>query len=55
MNCILSYGQYMKYNLPIQYRCKVSNTVSTVVTSMSYGITIMYMKLVIYHSYVVKS
>jgi hypothetical protein len=31
-------GQYMKDNLPILYRGKVSNTVSTVVPTMSYGI-----------------
>jgi hypothetical protein len=34
----------MGYNLPIQYRSEVSNTVSTVDTSMSYVISIVYMK-----------
>jgi heme exporter protein D len=55
LHCIGFYGEYMMYHLPIQYRCKVSNTVSTVVTTMSYGITIVYMKLVICCSHVVES
>jgi hypothetical protein len=55
VNCIGFYGEYMMYHLPIQYRSKVSNTVSTLVTTMSYGITIVYMKLVICCSHVVES
>jgi hypothetical protein len=31
------HGQYMKYNLPILYRGDISNTVSTVATTTSYG------------------
>ena len=42
----MSYGHYMGYNLSVQYRSKVSNTVSTVDTSMSYGSSIV--KLVFY-------
>jgi hypothetical protein len=44
----LSHDHYMAHNLPIQYRSKVSNTVSSVVTSISYGITIVYMKPAIF-------
>ena len=40
----LSYGDYMGYILPVQYRSKVCNTVSTVATSISHGSTIVYMK-----------
>ena len=42
----MSYGHYMGYNLSVQYRSKVSNTVSTVDTSMSYGSSIV--KLIMY-------
>ena len=36
----------MGYHLPVEYRSKVSNTVSTVDTSMSYGSSIVYMKTI---------
>jgi hypothetical protein len=44
VDSILSYGHYMGYNLPVQYRSKVCNTVSPVDTSMSYSSAIVYMK-----------
>jgi hypothetical protein len=44
LDSTLSHDHYMAHNLPIQYRSKVSNTVSSVVTGISYGMTIVYMK-----------
>jgi hypothetical protein len=44
----------VRYKLPRQYRCKVSNRVSTIVTSMSSDLTTVYMKLVMCRSYVVE-
>jgi hypothetical protein len=43
VDSILSYGHYMRYNLPVQYGSKVCNTVSPVDTGMSYGSAIVYM------------
>jgi hypothetical protein len=40
----LSYGHYMGYNLPVQNRSKVCNTMSPVDTSISYGSAMVYMK-----------
>jgi hypothetical protein len=39
-------GHFMGYRLPIEYRSKVSNTVSTVDTSISYGSSIVCMKTI---------
>jgi hypothetical protein len=40
----LSYGHCMGYNRPVQCRSKVSDTVSPVAASISYGSSIVYMK-----------
>ena len=46
------YDRYIRSNLLTLYCSNVSNMVSSVVTSMSHGIIIVYMKVVMHRSYV---